>query len=305
VPARPGASTGPSGLSGNLTAAGAVIGTPSYMAPEQIDGEVVDERSDQYAWCIALWEALYGAQPFVSGNLAVRSAAMKTDTPRPPAGARVPRALARILLRGLAADPAQRWPTMDALLGALDRATASRRTALGAAMIAAVVIVVAVFAIGQRAGEAEHGCALAGQPAAALWTPALARELARGFAATGAPYAGDAAVSLGRSITSWRARWQRIAVESCAATRVHASQRTSSRRSASSRRGSARSTRTSPTHTMTSAARTTARGSTSSRSPTSSACSRCARRRSGPIIQTSRRAWSTSRSRPRTSAAGT
>ncbi len=220
----PSAPAGRSGLSGNLTAAGAVVGTPSYMAPEQIDGAAVDERSDQYAWCIALWEALYGAQPFVAGNLALRSAAMKTDTPKPPPGTRVPRAIARLLLRGLAAEPAQRWPTMDALLGALDRATASRRTALGAAALAAVVSVVAVFAIGQRAGDARPGCAQAGQPAAALWTPALARALTQGFAATGAPYAGDAAAALGRSITAWRARWQRIAVESCAATRVHASQ---------------------------------------------------------------------------------
>jgi eukaryotic-like serine/threonine-protein kinase len=212
------------GLSGNLTAAGAVIGTPSYMAPEQIDGEQVDERSDQYAWCIALWEAIYGEQPFIAGNLALRSAAMKTDTPKPPPSARAPRAIARILQRGLAADPAKRWPSMDALRGALERETSSRRLAIGGAGLTAIAVVAAVFAVGQRSGEARNSCARAGGPADALWTPAIERDLVASFAATGAPYAGDAAVSLGRSITAWRTRWQRLAVESCEATRVHASQ---------------------------------------------------------------------------------
>ena len=220
----PGPMIARSGMSSQLTAAGAVIGTPSYMAPEQIDGEVVDERSDQYAWCIALWEAVYGEQPFIAGDLALRSAAMKTDTPKPPPNAKVPRALARILLRGLAADPARRWPSMTALLGALDRATSSRRLTIAGAVSMAVIVGIAVFAIGQRAGAAHNSCALAGQTIDAPWSPAVEREVARRFAATGAPFADDAALALGRSISGWRTRWQRLAVESCEATRVHASQ---------------------------------------------------------------------------------
>jgi len=203
-----------------LTAAGTVMGTPSYMAPEQIDGEPVDERTDQFAWCIAAWEAIYCAQPFITGNLAVRSAAMKTDTPRPPASTRVPRSIARVLLRGLLPEPARRWPTMQALLGELERATTSRTAAIAVTGLVAVGVVAAVFAVGRHSGEAALTCSAAGAPVGELWTPAVERELGRAFMATGAPFASDALAALGRAATAWRARWQRIATESCEATRI-------------------------------------------------------------------------------------
>ena len=47
-----------------LTASNAVMGTPAYMAPEQLRGRPADERSDQFAFCIALYEGLYGVHPF-------------------------------------------------------------------------------------------------------------------------------------------------------------------------------------------------------------------------------------------------
>ncbi|MEX1361939.1 MAG: serine/threonine-protein kinase, partial [Nannocystaceae bacterium] len=52
----------------SLTRTGAVMGTPAYMAPEQHQGDVVDERSDQYGFCIALWEGLTGSRPFVADD---------------------------------------------------------------------------------------------------------------------------------------------------------------------------------------------------------------------------------------------
>jgi eukaryotic-like serine/threonine-protein kinase len=222
LPTAPSGHASPS-LASNLTAAGTVMGTPLYMAPEQIDGGAIDARSDQCSWCIALWEAIYGEQPFTAGSLAVRSAAMKSDAPKPPAAARVPRAVARVLQRGLAPEPARRWPSMAALLGALDRATASRRIAIavGAALVGGLAI--AVLATG-RAGDERPRCAAAGAAVDDVWTPAIERDLARGFAATGAPFAGDALGALGRSVSGWRARWQRLAVDSCEATRVHGTQ---------------------------------------------------------------------------------
>ncbi len=212
-------------VSGSLTIAGAVMGTPFYMAPEQIDGGVVDARSDQFSLCIALWEALYRQQPFPGTMLALRSAAMKAEPPVPPAKTQVPRAIGRALVRGLAGEPDARWPTLDDLAAELRRSAqrgGSRRAAfaIGLALVAALAL---VFALGHRAGAGtETDCASAAKPAESLWTPEVRADIARGFAETGAPFAAAAAASLDRGITTWRAHWQGDAVASCAATRAGA-----------------------------------------------------------------------------------
>ena len=223
---RPPSLSSASAVSGSLTVAGAVMGTPFYMAPEQIDGGVVDARSDQFSLCIALWEALYRQQPFPGTMLALRSAAMKAEPPVPPAKTQVPRAIGRALVRGLAGEPDARWPTLDDLAAELRKSTqrgGSRRAAfaIGLALVAALVV---VFALGHRAGAGtgETDCASAATPAESLWTPAVRADIARGFGETGAPFAAAATASLDRGITTWRAHWQGDAVASCAATRAGA-----------------------------------------------------------------------------------
>ncbi|MBX7079240.1 MAG: protein kinase [Nannocystaceae bacterium] len=112
---------------GNLTETGAVVGTPLYMAPEQHRGETVDARSDQYAFCVSLYEALFRVRPF-SGDLAqVLRAKLDHSLATVPAGTDVPPAVHDAVVRGLAPDPAQRWPTMTALLDALAPAGRRRR----------------------------------------------------------------------------------------------------------------------------------------------------------------------------------
>ncbi len=96
-----------------ITAPGAAIGTPAYMAPEQLAGERVDARADVFAFAVSLWEALFGARPFAGNTVAEIRAAMRT-APRAPRGGGVPRRLVRALERGLAIDPAARWPDMTA-----------------------------------------------------------------------------------------------------------------------------------------------------------------------------------------------
>jgi serine/threonine-protein kinase len=221
VPAEP---ASPSQLATNLTAAGAVMGTLAYMAREQIDGATVDARSDQCSWCIAAWEALYGAQPFMAGPPALRSAAMQTDIPAPPEKTEVPRAIARVLARGLLPEPDQRWPSMQALTDELSRVTSSRRKVVAIAAAAAMVASVAVFAAGRHSGEATQDCGDAGAAIDEVWTPAARADIARAFAATGAPFAPDAVTAVGRRLDGFRDRWKSIAVDSCQATRVHGTQ---------------------------------------------------------------------------------
>ncbi|HVY40407.1 MAG TPA: serine/threonine-protein kinase, partial [Polyangia bacterium] len=115
-----------------LTAAGAILGTPHYMSPEQLRGQRADARADQFSFCVALWEALHGALPFPAKTWDALRRAVFDGKPRPgPLARRVPRHVQAALLRALAVDRAHRFPTMADLLDALSprRAPAWRRAA--------------------------------------------------------------------------------------------------------------------------------------------------------------------------------
>ncbi len=117
---------GPSERSGDasvtepLTRADVVVGTPAYMAPEQHKGEAVDARADQFAFCVTLYQALYGELPFAGDTLVEYLGAAQRGEMRPPSRARkVPSWLRQTLRRGLSADPDDRFPSMEALLAEL------------------------------------------------------------------------------------------------------------------------------------------------------------------------------------------
>ncbi|MCX4245173.1 protein kinase domain-containing protein [Paraliomyxa miuraensis] len=101
----------------SLTRTGFVLGTPAYMSPEQHEGEAADARSDQFGFCVALYEALYGRRPFPGRTFAKLSRAITKGAPLPPpSGTEVPRWVHQVVMRGLSRDPSERFPSMDALL---------------------------------------------------------------------------------------------------------------------------------------------------------------------------------------------
>jgi serine/threonine protein kinase len=109
-------STHPSGV----TFTGLMAGTPAYMAPEHFQGITAGPKADQFAFCVALYEALYGERPFVGRTAFALAESMIAGDVRPaPALHRVPGWLRTILLRGLQPDPEERYPTMKALLAAI------------------------------------------------------------------------------------------------------------------------------------------------------------------------------------------
>lgn len=117
--------------------AGDGVGTLGYMAPEQIAGGRLTPASDQFAFCVALWEALVGSSPF-SGSTVTARLESQIAGPREPWP---PGRLGRVLLRGLARSPADRYPTMGSLLAELARAERQRhRRPLTAAATVAVVV---------------------------------------------------------------------------------------------------------------------------------------------------------------------
>jgi hypothetical protein len=104
-------------LSATLTRTGVLVGTPAYMAPEQFLGDPADARTDQFSYCVALYEAVYGERPFATDDLSALSAAVTEGRVRqPPQGRTVPVWLRMILLRGLQPRPAARFPSMETLL---------------------------------------------------------------------------------------------------------------------------------------------------------------------------------------------
>ncbi|MBL4688487.1 MAG: serine/threonine protein kinase [Nannocystaceae bacterium] len=135
----------------SLSTPGAVAGTPAYMAPEQFEGRT-DERSDQFSLCASFWEAAYGQRPFRGRNIAALMAAIRDLPPNVPARApRLPRAVRRVLLRGLAKDPAKRFASIDALLSEL-----RRRRGLGVAVLLSGGVAAAALFVGAQTGGGEQ-----------------------------------------------------------------------------------------------------------------------------------------------------
>lgn len=160
-----------------LTFTGAAIGTPSYMAPEQHRGEAADELADQYAFCVALWTALTGASPFGSaqGNEALLAA--KESAPSAfPATAGVSRAVIDALTRGLQPCAIDRWPSMHALLQALEAPTRRRAWLPWVAAGALAAVALPTWALATRRPPEPPSCLP--DDAAAYWQRSRA-EVAR------------------------------------------------------------------------------------------------------------------------------
>lgn len=116
APTSPG--TGP--LGDEVTEAGLVLGTPSFMAPEQHQGLPADAQSDQYAFCVALFRAVYGVMPFYGETAdTILEAKLSMRLPPGPIASSVPRRLANAIARGLSPQPRLRWSSMEALLAAM------------------------------------------------------------------------------------------------------------------------------------------------------------------------------------------
>ena len=120
APTEPSFETAGHGLEeSRITARGWVVGTPAYMAPEQHIDRALDARSDQYSFCVALFEALTGRRPFGGDSLRELYVAKRAGTPR----GRIPgisRRLERAIRRGLSVLPGDRYDSMAPILKELE-----------------------------------------------------------------------------------------------------------------------------------------------------------------------------------------
>ncbi len=172
-------------MSDPLTRTGVAVGTPAYMAPEQLaPGRIaIDAWSDQFSFCVALWEALHGARPFIGADRAELRAAMRV--PPKPLNASVPRSINAVLLRGLAVDPASRWPSLGALVARLRRGRSRRGVSLALGLGAAAAVTALLAPIAATRGDDPCGDVDIARELAPVWSPARELGLASAFGDAG------------------------------------------------------------------------------------------------------------------------
>jgi serine/threonine protein kinase len=112
----------PNAVLGATASDGRFVGTPAYMAPEQLIGQPVDEKTDQYSFCVALFRGLYGKLPFNGESLGALLEQIKQRRVNAiPKLSRVPLSLHQAILRGFSPNPADRFPSMKVILDQLER----------------------------------------------------------------------------------------------------------------------------------------------------------------------------------------
>ena len=201
-----------------LTAAGALVGTPLYMAPEQYDG-TADARSDQFSFCAALYEALYRRRPF-GGDTAARlqQAKLVGAIRRPPKQREVPSWLHRIVLRGLASSPARRFTSMDAMLSELAR-DHRRRSPLALAGLGVALGLVGLGAAlaWSFARTPRDPCLSVADALVPVWNPDRREQIKAAFRGSGRPYAASTWNTVERRVDVYAQAWVEQRVASCRA----------------------------------------------------------------------------------------
>ncbi|MCA9683832.1 MAG: serine/threonine protein kinase, partial [Myxococcales bacterium] len=190
-------------------------GTPAYMAPEQFRGGIVDALTDQFSFCISLFEALYGVRPF-AGTTAREIATRVCAGERVPGpeGVSVPRHLLEVIERGLATHRRDRFPDMDALLLALDPPRPERRrwpTMMAMGLVAATAVGVLL----SRPATEDDGCSDADAEVATVWAPQRRRNLQEAIVATEVPGAVQTAERVIASLDDYAASLRTGMLDNC------------------------------------------------------------------------------------------
>jgi tetratricopeptide (TPR) repeat protein/predicted Ser/Thr protein kinase len=210
--------TGP--LDSLLTEVGSLLGTPAYMSPEQLSGSEADARSDQFSFCVALYEALYGERPFPGRSVVELVAAiLEGRIQAEPRGSTVPRWLRAVVLRGLADDPARRFASMNELLAALARDPSRRRRAIALAGAGVVLVVLAIFAgmaiQERRIEQAIAACEAEGRAIDEVWNDEARAALERSLIRTGSPFAVTSFAHMQAWLDPWASRWASERARTC------------------------------------------------------------------------------------------
>jgi len=197
----------------------AFAGTPLYMAPEQHALESATAASDQFAFCVAMWEALFGQHPFVTSLASpalIGSQIMEAALIAPPRVAGVPRGIVDALERGLAKRPAERWPSMAELIAQLAPHKPRRTWPIVVAAIGSAVLAGGGIWLLAR-GPVASCDANAERALARAWSPMRATLQRAAFLKSQRPYAAAAATRTSDALDHYATRWRELSVATCSA----------------------------------------------------------------------------------------
>jgi tetratricopeptide (TPR) repeat protein/tRNA A-37 threonylcarbamoyl transferase component Bud32 len=208
----------PDGLLDNkpLTHPGRAMGTPAYMSPEQHLGAPLDGRSDQYAWCVALWEALAGIRPFIDRPSVMLERKLELARQFDAMADGLPRWITPMLRRGLSLHANDRFPTMLAIVDAIERARPRPRRWVRPMIVTGFAAAVVGVSLGASVGERSR-CESVVEEVSTLWNDARREAIRARFAASGVAYAVGSWTLVRRRIDDYVERWQRRWTPACEA----------------------------------------------------------------------------------------
>jgi serine/threonine protein kinase/tetratricopeptide (TPR) repeat protein len=217
-PAEISGGTPPSVWTESLTRTGAMVGTPAYMSPEQLGGLAAGPASDQFSFCVALYEAIYRQHPFVVDGhwQQLPYNVLEGRIVRPPKERRVPAALGKVLMRGLLLRPEARWPSMLALLHALRRALDRRGPRLPSALVGAGLLLLGAGMMHRTSPSEVSACEEGAATMRKLWSPDVRDDLREAWVGTGQPGAADTWARVDERLQADVADWWGIHEAACA-----------------------------------------------------------------------------------------
>ena len=199
---------------------GVLIGTPAYMSPEQLLHREADARSDQFGFCVSLYEGLYGQRPFVADTIGSLTEAVTSGRHvAAPRTHEVPAWVRAVIERGLARDPAGRWPDMHALLAALGRDPERVRRRWWATGLAMVGLIGAGYGVAVHQLAQAEQCSGAADELRGVWDDERRAAIASALRSTGVAYADGVATAIRVHLDRYRDDWIAAHTTDCEAHR--------------------------------------------------------------------------------------
>ena len=211
-------------LDAAITQTGALVGTPAYMAPEQLRGEQSGQASDQFSFCVALWEGLSGTRPFAGASIPTLLVSIKEQTFAETSES-IPAKLRAILTKGLRESPDERHTSMASLLSELAHVARPRRRAAAVGALLAAVVAGSAVVYAWPSNEAS-ACTGSERHLAQSWSAERQLAIQEAFQRSGLPGAEQQWKRVSESMNRYATSWTLAHRQSCEATKVYGEQST-------------------------------------------------------------------------------